>query len=132
MDEDKKNGDYPIGFGKPPIHTRFKKGQSGNPRGRPRGAKSASTLLKRLLHEQVEVREHGRVRKMSKLEVALTQFVNRCASGDLRAFRYLLSEMPWVGKDLVEIEEPRGGLSSAAVEAIRKALVGGEYVPPRR
>jgi Family of unknown function (DUF5681) len=132
MDEDKKNGDYPIGFGKPPMHSRFKKGCSGNPLGRPRGAKSAATLLKRALLELVEVREHGRMKKMSKLEVALTQLVNRCVSGDLRAIRFLFSEIPWAGKDLVEMEKPRGGLSDATVEAIRKSLVGREYVPPRR
>jgi Family of unknown function (DUF5681) len=34
-------GDYRVGYGKPPLETRFKQGQSGNPRGRPRGAKTS-------------------------------------------------------------------------------------------
>ena len=36
---------YDVGYGKPPVNTRFRKGQSGNPHGRPRGARSASTIL---------------------------------------------------------------------------------------
>ena len=37
--------DYVVGYGKPPLHTRFQKGRSGNPNGRPRGKKNMSTLL---------------------------------------------------------------------------------------
>jgi len=42
--------DYEVGYGKPPHHTRFVKGQSGNPRGRPRGAKNMKTLLNKALN----------------------------------------------------------------------------------
>jgi Family of unknown function (DUF5681) len=47
--------DYEVGYGKPPRHTRFKKGQSGNPRGRPNGSKNLSTLLSETLSEPVIV-----------------------------------------------------------------------------
>jgi Family of unknown function (DUF5681) len=40
-----KDGDYEVGYGKLPRHTRFVKGQSGNPRGRPPGAKNLKTML---------------------------------------------------------------------------------------
>jgi hypothetical protein len=43
--------DYPVGYGKPPRHTRFVKGQSGNPRGHPPGAKNIKTLLTQALDE---------------------------------------------------------------------------------
>ena len=42
--------DYKVGYKKPPLHSRFKKGQSGNPRGRPRGAKNFSSVLLSLIH----------------------------------------------------------------------------------
>ena len=48
-DEDKP--EYAVGFGKPPRRTRFCKGQSGNPKGRPRGAKNLATLMEKVLKE---------------------------------------------------------------------------------
>ena len=54
-----KDSDYEVGYGKPPGHTRFAKGQSGNPRGRPPGAKSFTTLLDEALNERVLVEENG-------------------------------------------------------------------------
>ena len=47
-----KDGDYEVGYGKPPRHTRFVKGRSGNPRGKPPGAKNFTTLLNEALDEQ--------------------------------------------------------------------------------
>jgi hypothetical protein len=43
--------DYPVGYGKPPPHSRFVKGQSGNPRGRPPGAKNMKTLLTKAMNK---------------------------------------------------------------------------------
>ena len=51
--------DYEVGYSKPPRHTRFVKGQSGNPRGRPPGAKNFATLLSEALNETVIVTENG-------------------------------------------------------------------------
>src|SRR5260370_27753852 len=58
MPPDKK-GDYAVGYGKPPRHTRFTRGQSGNPRGRAPGAKNMKTLLSEALNECVIVTENG-------------------------------------------------------------------------
>ena len=82
--------DYEVGYGKPPRHTRFKKGQSGNPRGRPRGAKNLTTLLSEALNEPVIVTENGGRRKITKREAIITQLVNRSATADLRAIKILL------------------------------------------
>jgi Family of unknown function (DUF5681) len=82
--------DYEIGYGKPPRHTRFKKGQSGNPRGRPREAKNLPTLLTKALNERVIVTENDGRRKITKREAIITQLVNRSANADLRAMKILL------------------------------------------
>src|SRR5205085_3792481 len=82
--------DYEVGYGKPPRHTRFTKGQSGNPRGRPRGAKNLKTLLSEALNECVIVTANGGRRKVTKREAIITQLVNRSATADWRAIKILL------------------------------------------
>ena len=89
MPLDQKRG-YEVGYGKPPRHTRFRKGQSGNPRGRPRGSKNLKTLLSEALNEPVIVTEEGGRRKITKREAIITQLVNRSASADFRAIKILL------------------------------------------
>jgi hypothetical protein len=74
-----------VGFGKPPAHSRFKPGKSGNPNGRPKGALNFATTLRRTLREVVVINENGRRKEITKLEAALKQLVNKAASGDLRA-----------------------------------------------
>ena len=80
-----------VGYSKPPRHSRFVKGQSGNPRGRPSGAKNLKTLLNKALNELVIVTENGGHRKISKREAIITQLVNRSAKADLRAVQILLT-----------------------------------------
>jgi len=82
--------DYEVGYGKPPRHTRFEPGRSGNPRGRPPGAKNMKTLLSKALNELVVVTEPGGRRKVSKREAIVTQLVNRSAKGDYKAIQILL------------------------------------------
>ena len=82
---------YAVGFCKPPEHTRFRKGRSGNPAGRPKGALDLGPLLGKVLAEKVAVKDaSGRRRTISKLEAALTQLVNKAAGADLRAIRLLI------------------------------------------
>jgi hypothetical protein len=64
-----KNSEYKVGYGKPPRRNQFPKGQSGNPKGRPRHSKNVATLAREALYAQVEVTENGRRRRVSKLEV---------------------------------------------------------------
>jgi hypothetical protein len=82
--------DYEVGYGKPPRHTRFRRGQSGNPKGRPRGSKNLPTLLTEALNERVIVAEDDGRRKITKREAIITQLVNRSAKADLRAIKILL------------------------------------------
>ena len=85
--------DYKVGYKKPPLHTRFKKGQSGNPRGRPRGAKNLSTVLNDALNQLVLVTENGRRRKISKRELGIRQLVNKFAMAEAQATKLLLGLM---------------------------------------
>src|SRR5215469_2140867 len=80
--------DYAANYRKPPEHTRFKKGQSGNPRGRP--AKNLPALLAAALNEKVTVTENGKRRQVTKREAVTAQLVNKSASAELRATKMLI------------------------------------------
>lgn len=116
---DQKDDEYEVGYRMPPRSSQFTPGRSGNPKGRPRGSRNASTLLDEALKERVTVSENGRRRKVTKLEVILKQLVNTAAKGDHRATRLLLE---WTerleitdrsGKPLtlVQLLEAIGGIS---------------------
>ena len=80
-----------IGYGRPPMMTRFRPGQSGNPRGRPKGARNLSTIVAAALSERVAINENGRRRRITKFEATVKQLVNRAASGEARATQLLLA-----------------------------------------
>jgi hypothetical protein len=88
MPADRKDG-YAVGYGRPPRRTRFKKGQSGNPRGRLKGTKNLGAVLMQALTETVVVTENGRRRKITKLEVMTKQLANKAATADLAAMKLL-------------------------------------------
>ena len=83
--------DYVVGYGKPPVHSRFQKGRSGNPKGRPRGRRNMSTLLSAALNGWVTVVENGRRKEITKREAIVTQLVNKSAAADLKATQIVLA-----------------------------------------
>lgn len=77
--------DYEVGYGKPPKASQFRKGVSGNPRGRPRGALNRRTILNRALREKVVITENGKRKRVTKHEAIYKQLVNKGVGGDLKA-----------------------------------------------
>src|ERR1700738_5225191 len=104
-----KQRDYEVGYRKPPGHTRFTKGRSGNPRGRSRGAKNLKTLLSEALNVCVIVSDNGGRRKITKREAIITQLVNRSATADWRAIKILLDLV----RDIEGQTEPASSETSA-------------------
>ena len=113
-----KQPDYEVGYKKPPRSTRFKKGQSGNPRGRSSGSKNLSTLLSEALNEPVTVTENGRRRKVSKREAIIKQLVNQSANGDWRAVKMLLEIL----RDIEGQTEPAADEPSAFTAADEEVI----------
>jgi hypothetical protein len=92
-DDQAATGDYEIGYRKPPKHTRFKPGQSGNPRGRPKGTKNLKTDLMEELGEKIVIREGDQSRQVSKQRAVVKSFVTRTLKGDARVASLLTSMM---------------------------------------
>ena len=82
-----------VGFRRPPLRTRFKKGHSGNPRGRPRGSANLATMLHEALNEKVIVAERGRRRSITKRSAIIKLAVKNALSGEFRYLRFLLELM---------------------------------------
>jgi len=114
----KTRRDYEVGYGKPPRDTRFKEGQSGNPRGRPPGLKNLKTLLSEALNEPVVVAENGGHRKITKRQAIITQLVNRSATADLRAIKILLDML----RDIEGQTEPASPETAAFTVADEKVI----------
>ena len=93
-----KKSNYDIGYGKPPEGGRFKKGQSGNPSGRPKSANSATPLLVRKFEEQVLEAATGRCQKTTRREVLVVQLAGQPAGAGLSASNILTDMLKEIEK----------------------------------
>ena len=82
--------DYEVGYGKPPLHSQFKPGQSGYSGGRKRPQRSPSELLDKILAEHMTVSEAGKSMRMTKQEVFLRQLVAHAIASDRQAVKLML------------------------------------------
>jgi hypothetical protein len=90
------DGGYLIGYGKPPRQSQFKKGQSGNPHGRPRkkpAPTDLNSLLRDELAEHVEITVGERRMKITKSEAMIKLLVNRASKGDSKAMSFIMNQM---------------------------------------
>jgi hypothetical protein len=81
---------YSVGYGRPPRQHQFQPGQSGNRKGRPKGVKNTSTLLREILDRKVEMRSAGVRRRISVREAMLTRFAESALKGDIKSAAFLL------------------------------------------
>jgi Family of unknown function (DUF5681) len=77
--------EYSVGYGRPPLATRFKKGTSGNLKGRPKGQKNLKTLIKQAMMAQISVREGSRSTKVSRLEAVVLRQLQAALKGSDRS-----------------------------------------------
>lgn len=111
--------DYAVGYGKPPRHSRFQPGRSGNPRGKPKGCVNLRALLEKELQQPTVVTEGGRQQRLNKAELLIKTTLNRAIKGDGAALKLLLQ----LGADTIlggkeTALEPQDTPDAAADQAI--------------
>jgi hypothetical protein len=84
------NSDGP-GYKRPPKMTQFKPGQSGNPRGRPKGTRNLRTDLAETLSGRVVICKDGKQRRISRQEAMLLSLFNKAVQGDVKAATTVLN-----------------------------------------
>ena len=84
------NDDYEVGYGKPPKNTRWQKGQSGNPSGRPKAARGLKTDLNAELVSHMEIQINGQRISGTKQRLMLKTLSARAAAGDVRAIKTMI------------------------------------------
>ena len=93
-----RNGSHSaVGYGNPPVHTRFKPGQSGNPKGRRKGQRNIRTVVNEALNQPITIREGNRTRKTTKLDGVIMTMVNDALKGDAKALASLITLLRSLG-----------------------------------
>jgi hypothetical protein len=91
MTDDRTNeATYQVGYCRPPVHTRFKPGQSGNPSGRVKGSKNLKTLFHQILNEQIPLIDGNQSKKVTKAEALMLRLVIGALKGDSRSLMTLM------------------------------------------
>ena len=100
----------PVGYGRPPVHTRFRKGKSGNPTGkRKRGkAERAEALIRQEVYRLLTVREGEAVTKMTALQAVIRSLIACAAKGNVPAQRTLVK----VAQDIEDARACRSGTAA--------------------
>jgi hypothetical protein len=112
-----------IGYGHPPKAYRFRKGQSGNPSGRPKGIRSLARVLEEALTQTTTVRVRGRAKTMTKLDAMMRALADGAVAGDPRILRLLLGEIRGAEQRAAKEPEMRDVLSAADREVIAALVV---------
>jgi hypothetical protein len=111
-----------VGYCNPPTHSRYKKGQSGNPNGRPKGTLNIATVLERTLREKVIINENGRRRTVTKIQAAIKQLTNKAASGELKALQLLSALVRSAEERGIKAAVPNSNLDEVDEKVVRGIL----------
>lgn len=113
-----------VGYGRPPRASQFKPGQSGNPKGRPKGSKNESTILKQMLNEKLSMRQpNGRVKKIPALEGIHRNQLEQALKGEVKSAAFVLNRYAALVSGELQIEE-LGEDDRAVLDAFARRLQG--------
>jgi hypothetical protein len=102
---DQNNRNHKVGYKSPPLGTRFKKGASGNPSGRPKRRSSFGDTFVNTLLQSIPVSKQGRKANMPRLKALAYQMVSGAAKGDLVKIKLLLETLEHFGDQMEPVVE---------------------------
>ena len=114
-------GDYEVGYGKPPKHTRFQKGRSGNLRGRQKNVRNLKTELRSVLDEELPLSIGGREVKISARKAMLVALRNKALKGDIRAISLMVTMLERLLPETL-IEEIKGSVARDDLAIFAEAI----------
>jgi Family of unknown function (DUF5681) len=128
-----RNGsdEYTVGKNRPPVQTRFKPGQSGNPKGRPKGVKSRISVFNDVLKQKLTIQQRGRNKRVTFAEGIARNLIRKALEGNRKATTYIIAKEPEVArqaKALLDEVNARVRHPPASPEEVRRnyeQLLGG-------
>ena len=131
----KASSEYEVGRGKPPLHTRYPSGKSGNPGGRQKGSVNLKTLLERVLNSEIVLSENGKPRRVTVIEAVLLNSAKTALAGNQRSIEFLVDKYQSLDAQNetlnVELAQDDQDLLDAALLA-RQQSIGAGASPPQR
>jgi Family of unknown function (DUF5681) len=116
---------YAVGRGRPPLHTRFRPGVSGNPSGRPKGVTRASTLMLKEGYRLLTVREGDQVVQLPAIQAVMRSWIALAAKGNGPAQRALLAMLKDIEEAQAETKRGEAKADQAVAEAVR--TIGSQF-----
>jgi Family of unknown function (DUF5681) len=116
--------DPAVGYGHPPKATQFRKGQSGNPRGRPKGSRPVGAVLQEILGQRIAVTENGKTRRLPALEIMLRRLANDAMRSEPAAVKLMLSLVDRYG------QSPEAAIHFDEILAEDKAILANYLKQP--
>jgi hypothetical protein len=118
--------------GDPPKDTQFKKGMSGNPKGRPKGSKNLRTLIMEAARDHVTATVGGKTRKISKIQATTMQLATKAAGGDHAAMSKFLDWIDEIETRAAAAKPTQFPLSEPDLEVLRAAYERMKQCEPKQ
>jgi hypothetical protein len=120
------------GRGNPPKHRQFRKGASGNPKGRPKGSKNLSTVIMEAARDEVSATINGKTRKISKLQATAMQLATKASVGDQAAINRFLDWVDEIEMRAAAARPAQFPLEERDVEVLRAAYERMKQCDPNK
>ena len=131
MTDETSDDGFAVGYKKPPQHSRFQPGRSGNPHGKQKGVRNLGSDVKRTLEVPVRLNEQGRARRVSTQHAVLLRLREKALNGDARSIVQIL-ELAKIFNNSTAVESVGDKALAAEDQAILDAYAEEVRSRPRR